>query len=93
MARSEAQKASIPLWNAKNPEKVKEYARAARARMMEKEPEVVAEWGRQAKARQYGRETCEILQLHEEELEDDTERLSTDFIRALVFGDEEECQE
>jgi hypothetical protein len=89
MARTEAQKEANLRWNAKNPEKVKEYARAARARKMEKKPEVVAEWGRQAKARQYRMETCEIILSHAEELEDDPERLSTDFIRALVFGDDD----
>ena len=93
MSQTESQKAANLRWNAKNPEKVREYARAYRARKIEKDPEIVAEWGRRAKARQMEKETCEILQSHAYDLEDDPERLSTDFIRALVFRDEEECNE
>lgn len=95
MSLTEAQKKANAKWNAKNPDKVRAYARAYRARKVAKDPEIVQEWSRRAKERQNANDTCEILTKHAEDLADDPERLSTEFITGLMgTGDVEEgCNE
>jgi len=95
MSLTEAQKKANAKWNAKNPDKVRAYARAYRARKVAKDPETVKEWERRSNESRHARDACEILTKHAEDLADDPERLSTEFITGLMgTGElEEECQD
>jgi len=71
---------SIKKWKKKNPEKQKEYNKTYNAKRYAKNPELLKEnFDKLHKA-----QVCKIIKNHHEDLKDDPERLSTDFIQRLI---------
>lgn len=84
MTQSESQKRAKDKWNKAHPEKIKEYIARYRKKLKAERPEKIAEWGHRASERRHQADACEILAKHAEDLADDPERLSTEFITGLM---------
>jgi len=94
MTQTESQRWAKAKWNKANPDKIKEYVSRYRHKLMKENPEKIKEWDKRCSDKKIKAETCEILTKHSEDLADDPERLTTEFITGLMgTGEvEEECQ-
>jgi len=71
-----------------------ESQRRSQERWNKANPEKIKEWDKRCSEKKLKVDTCEILTKHAEDLADDPERLTTEFITGLMgTGDvEDECQ-
>lgn len=67
-------------WKMRNPEKLKECVSSWKSRNHEK----VKQYVKRSYQRRQQKDCCEIIRQHHEDLKDDPERLSSDFIKSLV---------
>lgn len=81
---STAQKRANAKWKAQNPEKVAEMKKRQYERTKAEHPEKLKEWWKNARDKNATDDTCEILTKHAEDLADDPERLTTEFITGLM---------
>lgn len=95
MSQSDAQRLAKKKWMKANPDKVKAYVSRYRHKLMKENPDKIKEWDKRCSDKKIKEETCEILTKHADDLADDPERLTTEFIAGLMgTGEpEDECQE
>ena len=90
MTLSESQRRSKYKWNKANPETIKEYVSRYRQKLQEENPGKIKEWDKRCSDKKLKEDTCEILTKHAEDLADDPERLTTEFITGLMGTGEPE---
>lgn len=81
---SPTKKRANARWAAKNPEKVAEMNKRNYERMKKEHPEAFENYRKNARDKNATDDTCEILTKHADDLADDPERLTTEFITGLI---------
>ena len=70
-------------WRKNNPEKQRQYT----AKWIKNNPEKYKQTQTKAYNRKMKKETCEILERHEEDTKIDSQSLTTDFLKKVLRGD------
>jgi len=81
---TEAHRRANHKWYLKNKDKHAESVNKYREKLKETNPEKLEEWSKNGSVAQLKRDTCEILTKHADDLADDPERLTTEFITGLI---------
>lgn len=82
MSKSEAQRQANARWAANNPDKMKAMNHRQYLRRKKANPNITKQWWKDAQKTK--NDTCEIITKHNEDLKDDPESLSTEFIMEMT---------